>query len=126
VALAQGDLARAAALLEQAIALCRNLDYRSGLAWSLQHLDTAAAMSGRPKRAACLWGLAETLHEPAAKTMQIIEQACYERVRATVHAQLGEAAFVTALAARGTLTLERAIAYALETEDPSSGSGHVC
>jgi len=117
VALAQGDLARATTLLEEAITLCRDLDYRSGLAWSLQHLGTAAGMSGRPERAACLWGVAETLHEPAGKTMRIIDQACYERVRATIHAQLGEAAFVTALAAGRAMSLEQIIAEGLDVGD---------
>jgi tetratricopeptide (TPR) repeat protein len=126
VALAQGDFARATALLEQTIALCRDLDYRSGLAWSLQHLGTAAGMIGWPERAARLWGAAEALHEPAGKTMRIIDQTCYERIRATVHSQLGEAAFVTALTAGSTLTRERAIAYALETEDPIGRSRDVC
>ena len=125
VALAQRDLARVAALLEEAVALCRDLDYRSGLAWSLQHLGTAAGMIGWPERAAQLWGAAEVLHEPAGKTMRIVDQALYERTVATIHSQLGEAAFTAAQAAGRAMSLERAIAYALAACRRERFTGHL-
>jgi predicted ATPase/transcriptional regulator with XRE-family HTH domain len=126
VALVQGDLARATALLQESIALCRDLDYRSGLAWNLQHLGTAAGMLGQPERAAQLWGAAEVLYEAAGKTMRIIDQGIYQRTVATIRCKLGEVAFTAAWAAGGTLTRERAIAYALETEELSGLQRDLC
>jgi tetratricopeptide (TPR) repeat protein len=114
LALLQDDVARATALLEESIALCRDLDYRSGLAWSLQHLGTAAGMLGRSERAARLWGAAEASHEPAGKSMRIIDRASYERMLSTVCSQLDEATFAAEWAAGRAMSQEQAIAYALE------------
>ncbi len=65
-------------------------------------------------RAARLFGAAEAASADAALLWLGLERAEYDQTVATVRTQLGEDAFAAAWASGRALTIEQAVAYALE------------
>ena len=113
-ALSQAYAAAARQWLRAGLELSRDLGARIMTAWCLAGLGSAAALDEELERAAWLWGAAEHLRvllgcRPAPAT-----RATYERLLAQVRAQLGESAFAAAWASGEALSLEQAIAEALE------------
>jgi tetratricopeptide (TPR) repeat protein len=119
VALAQGDSERARALVEESIRLWRNLDsqnsrdFHIGLVVGFEYLGYVADATGRSEHAARLWGAAERLREASGLIMDAFERDTHERALASARA-LGEERFAAAWAAGRALTLEQAIAEALD------------
>jgi len=118
-ALAQGDAALATTHFAEALALRRDLGYRSvmaraDMAWCLAGLAGAAVVNEEPERAAWLWGAAEALRQSIGARPAPAARATHERLMAAAREQLGEAAFNAALAQGQKMTLEQAVAYALE------------
>jgi tetratricopeptide (TPR) repeat protein len=150
----QGDSATAWAWLCEGIAIYRQHEDTAGLAWALIRLASVAILDEDPARAEALlaeshavwpydaymessftslwvaWRLntlvgrrgtaapVDWVPAPAAR-------ATYKRGMAAAHAQLGEEAFAAAWAAGRAISLEQAIAYALEGSavDSVSSSG---
>src|SRR5262245_57106059 len=112
-ALGLGRLDAAARWLAQAVAASQRL-HQSCLAWCLAGLGSAAALDAEPERPARLWGAAERLRQAIGRRSAPAARATYERAMAQARGQLGEDAFAAAWAAGQALTLEQAIAYALE------------
>jgi predicted ATPase/DNA-binding XRE family transcriptional regulator len=113
-ALAQGDALLAGAHFREALALFRHEGDRGGMAYCLAGLAGAAALDEEPARAARLWGAAEALrlligarHAPAGR-------ATRERLMAVAREQFGETGFDAAWAEGQAMTLEQALAEALE------------
>jgi predicted neutral ceramidase superfamily lipid hydrolase len=71
---------------------------------------------GQPKRAAWLFGAAEALRETSGASIPPVDRADYDRILAAVRAQLDEQTFAAAWAEGRAMTLEQAIAYALEVD----------
>jgi hypothetical protein len=92
-------------------ALSHQLDDLPTLAWFLAGLGTVAAQSRRPERAARPSGCRAA---PAAR-------AAYERALAAPRTQIAEADFAAAWAAVRALTLEQAVAHALDAESQHLG-----
>jgi len=90
---------------------------RSRLAWCLAGLAGAAVLDQEPKRAAWLWGAAETLRQSIGAREAPASHATHERLMAAARAHLGEAAFAAAWADGQALTTEQAIVSALGESD---------
>ena len=69
-------------------------------------------------RAARLFGAAEAIRERLAFPIMSPERRSYEHGLATLRAHLDDASLVAAWAEGRVMTLEQAIAYALEATDP--------
>jgi len=115
LALAEGDY-------ETAVSL-----YTQRLSWARQHGNTAQILSGfanlsgvlrllrKPQRAAQLMGAMDVLSDNFGVKLQPSEQSEFNRYVALVREQLGAEAFETLRREGRAMTLEQAIAYALET-----------
>jgi hypothetical protein len=112
--LSQGDYMRARDLLKEGLALGRGLGNMLCISWSLNDLARVAGAQRRPQCAARLFGAAETLREQIGAPLLPVERPDYKRDVSAIHTQLDEVAFATAWAEGRTMTLEQAIAYALE------------
>jgi predicted ATPase/class 3 adenylate cyclase len=121
----QGQHTRAAALFAEALAVNREMGFQDQMALVLAGLAGVAGAQAQPERAARLLGAVEAWYETNTMSnvpMYRTDRADYERIVAAVRAQLDEEAFAAAWAAGRSLTLEQAIAYALEESDVSSVS----
>ena len=115
VPLNQGDYKRAAALCEESLALSQEMGDKWSMAWALEELGAVAILGkGQPERAARLFGIAESLREEAGTSMPLSERALYDKSLATVREALDEKVLDAAWAKGRAMSLEEAIAYALE------------
>jgi tetratricopeptide (TPR) repeat protein len=113
-ALGMGLLDEAARYLAQGLALSQTLYEPRDMAWCLAGLGRVAALGEQPERAARLWGAAERLRQAIGCRPPPAARATYERAMAVARAQLGEDAFAAAWKAGAALTLEQAIAEAMD------------
>jgi non-specific serine/threonine protein kinase len=122
----QGDLQRAAELIQHSIELRRELRDLTGLGWSLESLAWAESALQHHERAATLLGAADKLWEimgrPLAtyQHMYPFHEACVQ----TANEQLGGARFEAAFEKGAAFSVDDSIAYALgerpATAAPSS------
>jgi tetratricopeptide (TPR) repeat protein len=115
----QDDLPQAFQLLREAFtilqdAMARGWPMISYTAWQVTHLGEALAAAGRGEQAARFLGAGEALEATLGIARSALDQADTEAVVAPARVALGEAAWVAAYAAGQALTLEQAIAEALE------------
>jgi tetratricopeptide (TPR) repeat protein len=113
VALAQGDLVDATRHFSESLGILQEVD-DPAIVWSLAGLGSVAALGGQPERGARLWGVAESVRETSGKRVAPASRATYEHAVASARTQLQPEAFAAAWAARRSMTLEQALAYALE------------
>jgi non-specific serine/threonine protein kinase len=125
VAREQGDHARAAALLQESLALRRQAGHKRGIARCLEGLAGVGGARGHAERAARLYGAAAALRQAIGVPLPPTDRAVHERGLAAARARLGEAAFGISWAAGQSLALMPAIDYALESPDapPLPGPG---
>jgi hypothetical protein len=114
VARQQGDLVRATALHRQALELKRALGARRQIAITLEDLASVAAAEGHGTRAACLLGAATAIREAIGTPQATPERNTTENAVARARATLGEEAWAAAFMDGRALSLDQAIAYALE------------
>ncbi|HWQ11215.1 MAG TPA: tetratricopeptide repeat protein [Roseiflexaceae bacterium] len=112
--LARGDVARTRALIVECLALARELGYQQGFSWGLGEAAALASFQGQAEQAARLLGAAETLREASNIPIWPDDRARYEQIVAAVRAALGDEDFAAAWSAGAALTLEQAVAEALE------------
>ncbi|MGH2621816.1 MAG: protein kinase domain-containing protein [Anaerolineales bacterium] len=117
----QGEFEQAAALFEESLTLFTELGNKMGVAECLEGLGSVAVGSRqstgnghRPERAAQLFGAAEALREAASTPLPPYRRTDYDRDLAAAQSQLDEAGFAAAWEAGRSMTMERAVAYALE------------
>ncbi len=113
-ALGLGQIAESARWLAQGLAISRTARAQYGIAWCLAGLGSVAALDEEPERAARLWGAAERLRQAIGVRPPPATRATYERAVATARTALGEEAFATAWEAGRALTVEQAIAEAVD------------
>ena len=117
IARRQGDLRRSRELLEEALRVAWEKGARLEIARCLESLAGLACAGNQPERAARLFSAVETLRQAmGAHLPRDIHDGC-DRDLAAARAQLDEEAFTAAWTAGRALTLEQAVAYALEAED---------
>jgi predicted ATPase/class 3 adenylate cyclase len=110
----QGDQARAVVLLHESLARGRELDYPGVSVWCLAGLGRVAVTQGQLERATQLLGATAALFEIFDPVMDPIDRADYERAVAAARAHLEAATFDMAWAGGRAMTVEQAIAYALD------------
>jgi tetratricopeptide (TPR) repeat protein len=111
VSLGQGDWRQARALFRESLALSQNDTWDNNL-WNVWGLAGVALAEGRPQPAAQLLAAARPIVE--LRHMHPVDRDDYERDITLARAQLGEEAFTAAWAAGQAMSLEQAIALALE------------
>jgi len=116
VAAAEGEYAKAAALLHESLTLQRKLGAKRLIAESLEHVAGLAAAQGQPARAARLFGAAAALREALGTPLPLVLHAEYERAVAAARTQIDPTTFAAEWAAGRTMTVEQAVAYALDRD----------
>jgi hypothetical protein len=116
----QGDYTRAHTLFEESLAIRRDLGNKKDIAESLNALAALAAGQGQPVRAARLWAAAAALREAAGYLLPPREQEDYDRRREAARAACSEEESAAAREHGQAMTIEQAIAYALEPEPTPS------
>jgi predicted ATPase/class 3 adenylate cyclase len=119
VAFDQGDTDRAAVLFKESLKLNQEPGYEIDITDSLVDLAGVAEALGLPARAARLLGAAESIRQSISGSLTPVKRTIFDRYAATIHARLDEATFGAAWAEGQALTIERAVAYALNESDES-------
>jgi predicted ATPase/DNA-binding SARP family transcriptional activator len=119
IAFEQGNDKQTEALSQESLRLSRELDSKPGIAANLEQLAAVAGSRSQPERAARLFGAAQALREASGAALPPDE---YQRTLAAAQARLDEASWVAAWAEGQAMTLEQAIAYALEGSQLASAS----
>ena len=114
IRLEEGGRVAAGKLLQESLTVARDAHYRPLIAGSLESLAWLAFREGRPHRAACLFGSASVLRQGVkAHPMQTARPSQDAHVDA-VRTALGEDTFADAFAQGRAMTLDEAVAYALD------------
>jgi hypothetical protein len=120
VALAQGDQAAARSLYTEALNTFREHDDREGSAFALERFATLAAAAGQSETVARLLGAAEALREAIEFPLPPVDRTeYYDRLVGETRIALGEERYAAAWDAGRALSLEEAIAFALD--EPREG-----
>jgi predicted ATPase/class 3 adenylate cyclase len=117
LAFGQGDTTRAAALLNESLDLFRALADTPCIAQNLDLLAHVAALQGRHRRAAVLLGAAETLRGGTGIALRPSVRAVHDLTASTARSGLGGDTFLVAWTEGRAMTLEQAVAHALELPD---------
>jgi predicted ATPase/DNA-binding SARP family transcriptional activator len=116
----QHEAARAALALTESLALARKQGDKSGSLSNIEALAEVAIIRGRYREAITLLGAAEAGREALGSPLSPDEITQLDPYRNQARAQLGEAAFAAAWEKGRTLTLDKAIALALNAVVESS------
>jgi predicted ATPase/class 3 adenylate cyclase len=116
VALLRGDSERARALYAESIQAQREIGAKVTAPENLQGLACVAAARREAERAARLFGASEALPEAMGAPLEPGEMALQEPYLAAARSQVDETSWQEAWAEGRAMTLEEAIAYALEEE----------
>src|SRR5205085_2452163 len=98
-------------------ALCLELGEKRIMTHHLDRLAGMAVMQGHPERAARLYGACAAQLQEQGTRLPPSNQADHDRLIALVHRQLADAQFATCWAEGQALSMEQAVAYALEEGD---------
>ena len=113
VARSRGEYAVARAHHAEALAIWQAAGLRFGVPLTLEALASLATAQQQAERAARLFGAAEALQAVFHFILAPADRADHDRDVATVRAALGEAAFAAVWAEGRAMTMEQAIAEAL-------------
>jgi tetratricopeptide (TPR) repeat protein len=117
VALAQGEWRKAVTHFEKSLDLSQDLSDKEGIAWCSAGLAGVAQAQAQWESAARLLGAADGLLTAMTLSLGPADRLEHERMVAAVRAQLEEAAFADAWAKGRRMTLDEAVAYALQDSD---------
>jgi predicted ATPase/DNA-binding CsgD family transcriptional regulator len=128
LALQQDGVERATRCYRESLLLRQEMGEKEGVASALEGLAGVAAIRGQTRAAAQLFGAAEALRTAMSTPLPRNDRASYEHTVEVVRAELDETAFAQAWAEGQAMTLEQAMATALEvrehfTSPPHSQSG---
>jgi hypothetical protein len=118
VSLRQGDYREAVALFAQSLSMYREHGDQEDLGNCLDGLAGVATAVGQPIRALRLFGAAEARCNSMRSRLEPVDQAEHERSVAGARAQLDESTFAAAWAVGQRMSLEQAIARALDQTPP--------
>lgn len=116
----QGNFQQAAALFREGLRSWQGVGDKRRIAACLEGLAGVAVAMGQVERAVRLFGAAEVIREVGGVPLPSVDRATYDRDIAAIHAQLGKADFIALWAEGRTLTMDQAIASALEKPPPTS------
>ncbi|MBV8719789.1 MAG: helix-turn-helix domain-containing protein [Chloroflexi bacterium] len=114
VARERGDLPSATEFQHRALVVKRSLGARRQIAITLEAIASIAAAEGRGARAARLLGAADTIRELIGTPQPLPERTATEHALAVACTALGETTWRRSFVEGRSLTMEQAIAYALE------------
>jgi len=114
VAQHQGDYNEAESRIKKALSLFHDIKNKYPLALTLAFLSGPTAAQGNHARAAQLLGASEALLKAMGLGQQPSDQPVIDRYEAAVRERLGEEAFKSAWEKGQAMSLEQAIAFALE------------
>ena len=114
VALRQHDQAQARLIFIEAQQGFKAAGLKIGVAYSLEGLASLAVLQGQPEQAARLFAWADATRETVGDTRPPTEQADVDRDLATIHTQLDEATFTAAQEAGRAMSMDEAIALAMD------------
>jgi non-specific serine/threonine protein kinase len=112
--LQQDDYAPALALYKESTALFHEIEERSFILRNLEEMAWLACAQTDDGRAARLFGSAEALRESIGSPLPVAARVEHDRFAGGLLDRLGEAAFAAAWAEGRAMTLEQAVAYALQ------------
>jgi non-specific serine/threonine protein kinase len=115
----QQDFNRSSTLLKKSLVQFRNIRARWGMWFPVSNLGTVASGQGYVKRAVCLAGADKTLGEAIGVIMTPSHRADYEEGLASARLALSDSEFDAAWSEGTSMTSERAIDYALSSDDES-------
>ena len=116
IALDQGAYERAIACYKESLTLRQETGEKEGIATALEGLAAVTGMQGKPVNAARLCGSAESLRTLLSAPLTPIDRAYYQQTIAAIRAQLDEPTFLKAWTAGQAMTLEEAIAEAVQVK----------
>ncbi|MDQ4076188.1 MAG: tetratricopeptide repeat protein, partial [Chloroflexota bacterium] len=125
LALAQGDLPRAARSLGEALHLFHELRDTQGIILTLSGFAALALGEGLAERAARLLGALATLMETSGVALKPPDHTHYQQRLAAAQAELDEALFAAAYTEGQAMTVEQAIAFAVDEVAKPSTDGDV-
>jgi predicted ATPase/DNA-binding SARP family transcriptional activator len=114
IAVRQGNGRQARTLFEESLQKFREAEINNGLAYCMEGLAALAVTQGQPQRSVRLLAWADAIREAIGDSRPAVEQVVVDCDLATIHRSLDEAAFAAAYAEGQRMTMEQAIAYALE------------
>ncbi len=120
VAQARGDHELAARMFKEGVELSEEMGDRSYLSYFLEGLAVVAGVRGEAERSARLFGTVERLLRTVGAPVYGSynpNRFLYERTKAAVRSRLWESAFEEAQAEGRAMTLEQAVAYALDGDE---------
>ena len=115
----QGDLEEARAYFVESLIVCHELGDKEIVAACIAGLGGIASSSGKPEAAAKLLAAASALLESVGTSLDPADRMEYQRNLAAAMAQTDEAAWEAAWGEGHSMSMEQAIAYALESEHSS-------
>lgn len=110
----ENDHVRAIALIRQKLELAREMKNHNDIATAILTLSGSLAAVGEPERAARLLGAAETTLSRIGAHIETTDKPEYERINREVRTLLDQATFQAAWAEGRKMTLEQAVADALD------------
>jgi predicted ATPase/DNA-binding CsgD family transcriptional regulator len=119
VAQAERDYEHARDLFEEGLTVSADLGNEADIVHCLEGLATVAGAEGRIVRAARLWGAAEALLEKIEAVYTYVPDRSINRSQVAARSQIDEAAWEAAWAGGRTMSLDQAVEYVLEQEEPS-------
>jgi non-specific serine/threonine protein kinase len=114
---AVGDTRRARTVYDEALSLLRDAGDKALMAFGIEGLARVALSEGQPERTVRLCGAADALRTAIEAPLPPPDRPLYARTLAEGHRLLGEEEFAQAWRQGRAMTLEQAIAYALEVGD---------
>jgi hypothetical protein len=112
----QGEYGRAATLLHESLALFRDLGSTLGISRCLEALAGVAGAQGQLERAARLFGAALALRGHAGASLWPADPTAQATDLEAARASLGDQAFAAAWEEGRSMTVEQAVAYALDAQ----------
>jgi Tetratricopeptide repeat len=119
----RGDHGRAKTLLEESLVLSRRLGSMVNVAECLETLAEMAGTLGAAPRAARLWGAADALREATGSPWMSFEKSLHEPYLAAARPGMDEADWTKAWDEGRAMSLEDAIAHALEDTEEQDRPG---
>jgi hypothetical protein len=117
-ALQRGDQAQAEEHALQALRLARDQDLTDDILFAVESVALVATRQGQTLKSARLLGAVKSRQEAVGLVEDPLWQAAVETMAAPAHELLGEERWAAAFAAGQALTLEEAVAEALEESSP--------
>jgi predicted ATPase/class 3 adenylate cyclase len=114
-ALRQDSQIRARSFLIQAQQGFKGLELEDGVVYALEGLASLALAQGQLSQVACIFAWADATRQAIGALRSPAEQADIDRNIAAIHAQLDEASFAAAQTAGRAMSMDEAIALALES-----------